>query len=253
MNTNQQVARETGRFHALSYNYFPKKHIHIDEYNRLQALLLDESYIRSIADINLYESPSFYKKEYMSFIKENYGVHYKSLSQLYKNIFGKKMFVDWKVQFEPGANWSACITIRDSEKQFNIGSNDELECALYALGVDDKHRLTTKHTIISYDDTRGEYWGYIDLFGVNNGIPVPYNIYVDIVPTLDDYSSVLKRLNAQIELTNEFRPGKNNYILLIDRFESRNTTFETVETIFDKSGITLIKLDELDQFLERTD
>jgi hypothetical protein len=250
MSSNQREIRD---YHALSYNLFPKKHIHIDEYNRLQALLLDESYIQAIADMNLYESPSYYKKEYMNSIKENYGVHYKSLSQLYKHVYDKKMFVDWKIQFEPGANWSACITVRDSEKQFNISPSEQLESALYALGVNDKHRLTTNHTVISYDDIRGEYWGYIDLYGVNNGKPEPTNIYIDIVPTLDDYSSVLKRLNAQIELTNEHRPGKNNYILLTDRFESRNTTFQTVETIFEKSGIALIRLSELDQFLERTD
>lgn len=238
-------------FHSLSYQLFPKKHIRIDDYNRIQSLLFDESHINAITDMTMYKSPTFYADEFNGHIRKNFPEYSEVFRNFYKrSTFNKKLCSEYKVEFEPGANWSARIQLNDSEKQFQIKFNDELLDAFRDLGIM-YQPLRTKYTTITYDNDAYIYWGYTDLF--HSKEMSPESIYVDIVPTLDDYSSVLKRLRSQIEITEKFQPGRKTYILLIEDFESKNISFEHVERIFESANIILIRLDELDQFLYKTD
>jgi hypothetical protein len=243
-------------FHTVSYQLFPKKHIQIDQYNGIQESLFDEAYIRSIVDMTFFKAPSFYKKEFSRVAEYNHYEYHDELDSIFKNTTSKKMEIDYSLSFEPGANWSVKVNLRNAVKTFDVKYNKKLVNAVKSI-QQTNGPIMSDHTTIFYDEDNNRVHGRTNLYtnyvSRSTQDDNSENIYIDIVPTLDDYSSVLKRLRSQIELTEHFCKGKNTYILLIRDFESKNISFETVESIFEKANIVLIRIDELDQFYFKTD
>lgn len=79
-----------------------------------------------------------------------------------------------------------------------------------------------------------------------------YNeIYSELKPELsDDYPCVLRKLKAQIQLTNDYNKKKGNsnrsiYTLIVGKFSSINVSKEQLITIFKQSDIKVIFTEEL--------
>jgi len=90
----------------------------------------------------------------------------------------------------------------------------------------------------------GQYCIYIDICYFN------YAVLCELKPTLsDDYPCVLRKLKAQIELTNNdkttFKGLDKKMVLLIGSFTSAHTSKEQLITIFKQSNIEVIFTDEI--------
>ena len=121
-----------------------------------------------------------------------------------------------------------------------------------------KYRLLYYQDIINKINKYNRNFGEIDVFEINeNQYKISINFYdynyavcCELKPTLsDDYPNVLRKLKAQIELTQNdktiFKEKKKHYILIIGSFTSVCVSKEQLITIFKQSNIKVIFTDEI--------
>ena len=106
------------------------------------------------------------------------------------------------------------------------------------------NRYCNKNVYVRNGENENQYCIYIDICNFN------YAVLCELKPTLsDDYPCVLRKLKAQIELTNNdkttFKGLDKKIVLLIGSFTSAHTSKEQLITIFKQSNIEVIFTDEI--------
>jgi hypothetical protein len=255
--------------HVESFRLFPKKTVggNIGEYNRVQSLFLDDdTYTGSLANMLFLDSKNENKKSVAralnAVLRENYPDKNINIRHTDVDLRSSNLWVDSRVTFEPGYDWSLQINYKEAVKSYVLSVESPIRKRLDKLRTKGKVPFTTGNVIVEYLDIKDVYicncYGrsvtpidgvvYSDSFPEN--IDTTFRIFVNIFPTLVDYASVLKKMRSQIQLTN-INPyhSSDACVLLVGSIRSKNIDSAHVEKIIDSASISLVTEKELDDFV----
>jgi hypothetical protein len=254
--------------HVETFRLFPKKTVggNIGEYNRIQSLFLDnDTYSGSIANMLFLNSKTENKKSVASALNAVFNENFTNKSITVDahsvGLVSSNLWVDSRVSFEPGYDWSLCIDYKEAIKSYILSVDAPVKKQLDKLRAKGKVPFTNGNVSVEYLDIDNVY--VCNCYGrtidpikeiVYSECPPSYidtsfRVYVNIFPTLVDYASVLKKMRAQIQMTG-FNPSdrRNACVLLVGSVRSKNIDAEQVEQIIDSASISLITEKELNDF-----
>lgn len=255
-----QYTKRQERTHTMttiatdSYIRFPKKMVggKMGEYCTIQSAFLDKDYAYALGNMLFLDGRTKYTKFLSNQLSNTVGVDSVKLTN-------GRIEADTIVTFEPEYDWSVRILFKSLAKVYDVECDAEDKKHIDKLrksGVVEFPIQWGGFGSIDYDKPRNKYVACFFGRESDNGVTdAPRVIYVNIIPNLVDYVSVIKRMRSQIELSRDahalkYDPSSVTHVCFINDFNNKHATFEDVETMMTSANIDLVSFQELQDFFK---
>lgn len=223
------------------------------EYCTIQSAFLDKDYAYALGNMLFLDGRTKYTKFLSNQLGNTVGVDSVKLTN-------GRIEADTIVTFEPEYDWSVRILFKSLAKVYDVECNTDDKKHIDKLrksGVVEFPIQWGGFGSFDYDKPRNKY--VARFFGRESDKEEVRDthrvIYVNIIPNLVDYVSVIKRMRSQIELSRDahaekYDPSSVTHVCFIHEFNNKHVVFEDVERMMNSANIDLVSFQELQDFFK---